>query len=77
MRACDDVVLLRETLSDDDFGSRVQAGTIGTVIFHCGDATGLLQLEVYPQPERAGVEIGYAHPMDVRLHQTNEQKYPR
>ena len=77
VRAYDDVILLEEILSDDDFGSQVPARTIGTVLFHCADAVGLLQLEVYPVPERDGVDIGYARPRQVRLHQTNEQKYPR
>ena len=77
VRAYDDVVLLSETLSEDNFGIRVPAGTVGTVLFHCGDADGLLQLEVYPEPIRSGVDIGYARPSQVRLHQTNEKKYPR
>ena len=77
VRAYDDVLLLSETLSEDDFGIKVPAGTIGTVLFHCGDDTGLLQLEVYPEPTRPGVDIGYARPSQVRLHQTHEQKHPR
>ena len=77
VRAYDDVILLRETLSEDGFGIKVPAGTIATVLFHCGDGAGLLQLEVYPEPERSGVDIGYARPSQVRLHQTNEQKYAR
>ena len=77
VRAYDDVVLLSETLSEDDFGIKVPAGTVGTVLFHCGDETGLIQLEVYPEPSRPGIDIGYTRPSQVRLHQTNEQKYPR
>jgi len=76
VRAYDDIVLLSETSSEDDFGSRVPAGTFGTVLFHCGDSTGLLQLEVYP-PGVAEVVISYSRPSHVRLQIRNEDKHPR
>jgi len=77
VRAYDDVAILKPALLENDPASAhvVPAGTIGTVLFHCGDATGVLQLELY-WPEGSFV-FGYARPQDVRLHQTSEQKYPR
>lgn len=76
VRAYDDVSMLRSTLPENDPSSAyvVPAGTVGTVLFHCGDAEGVVQLELY-WPQGAFV-FGYARPRDVRLHQTFEQKYP-
>jgi len=76
VRAYDDVTVLVPTLLENDPGGAyvVPAGTVGTVLFHCGDAEGVVQLELY-WPEGSFV-FGYARPRDVRLHQTSEQKYP-
>lgn len=77
VRAYDDVRLLKSTLPENDPAAAyvIPAGTVGTVLFHCADATGVLQLELY-WPEGSFI-FGYARPSDVRLHQTSEQKYPR
>lgn len=75
--AYDDVSLLKAIPIEGDESSdyRVPVGTIGTVLFHSGDTGGCLQLELY-WPEGSFV-FGYCTPGDVRLHMTNEQKYPR
>jgi hypothetical protein len=77
VRAYDDVVLLEPTLPENDGTAAyiVPEGTVGTVLFHCADAEGVLQLELYWRP--GAFVIGYANPTHVRLHQTNEQKHPR
>jgi len=77
VRAYDDVVLLRPTLPDNDANADyvIPAGTIATVLFHGGDAETPLQLEAdWPKD---GFCIAYSLPSDVKLHTTNEEKYPR
>lgn len=77
VRAYDDVVLLKAALPENkgDAAHVIPVGTTATVLFHGGDAETPLQLEAC-WPENSFC-IAYALPRDVKLHMTNEEKYPR
>jgi hypothetical protein len=72
--AYDDVVLLEPTLPENDPAAAyiAPAGTVGTVLFHCGVGDGLLELELSWTP--VSTVIGYAKPSTVRLYRMAEEK---
>ena len=78
VRCYDDVVLLRSIAVSGGTAGRsvtMPAGTIGTVLFYSTGATPMAELEF--RLEGHGIAFGQAGLMHLRLHQTNEQKYPR
>ncbi|GEM_PF-1795505 len=77
VRAYDDVVLLRAIAPENDPQAAydVPVGTTGTVLFFSERPDGVAQLELYWRPE--AVVLGYEDQRYLRLHMTNEEKYPR
>ena len=77
VHAYDDVVLLRDIKPENDPTSPyvVPAGTTGTVLFFSDRVDGVAQLELYWDPK--AVVLGYEDQRHLRLHMTNEEKYPR
>jgi hypothetical protein len=77
VRAYDDVVLTREIPVRDGVRTTVAsvpAGTVGTVLFFVPGPTGLAELELNVL---GGFAFGIEETRRLRLHQTNEEKYPR
>ncbi|MBC7669621.1 MAG: hypothetical protein H7236_14510 [Gemmatimonadaceae bacterium] len=77
VRAYDDVVLLRDIVPENDPKSPyiVPAGTTGTILFFNERADGVAQPELDWDP--VAVVLGYEDQRHLRLHMTNEEKYPR
>jgi len=76
IRAYDDVVLLRDVLpeNDPDAGYLAKAGSTGTVLSYSTKREGVAQLELYAWNT---VVLGYEDQRFLKLHMTNEEKYPR
>ena len=78
VRAYDDVVLERAVGVASQFGGPTKmaaANTTATVLFFTPGSNGVAELEVYhPDP---GVHVGLEDIRFLRLHTTNEEKYPR
>ena len=76
VRAYDDVVLLRDVLPENDADAAYvpRAGSTGTVLFFSIRPDGVAQIELN---EWGRVVIAYEDQRFLKLHMTNEEKYPR
>ena len=78
VRCYDDVVLSRSISVDGGVRtsvSEVPAGTICTVLFFSTGSIGVAQLECYVGED--AFTFGYEELSKLKLHMTNEEKYPR
>ncbi len=78
VRCYDDIILSRAIPVDEGFGTdvqRVEEGTICTVLFYSLRPVGMAQLECYVG--KGAPIFGYEEISHLRLHMTNEEKYPR
>jgi hypothetical protein len=79
IRCYDDVVVTRPIeIKDSRIGEEVMAlpaGSIGTVLMLTAGPEGWAHLEMYFGERRFG--FGYEKIAFLRLHMTNEEKYPR
>ncbi len=78
VRCYDDVVLARPISVDGGVRTDVEevpAGTICTVLFYSRGPVGVAQLECYVGED--GFTFGYEELARLKLHMTNEEKYPR
>jgi hypothetical protein len=78
IRAYDDVTLLRDVLPENDGNAAylARAGSTGTVLFFSSRPDGVAQIELEFGPWNA-VVLAYEDQRFVKLHMTNEEKYPR
>jgi hypothetical protein len=79
IRAYDDVALLREApIESSQFETKLKtapAGTTGTVLFFTPGPDGVAQLEL--NLDAQGLCFAIEETRFLRLHMTNEEKYPR
>lgn len=78
VRCYDDVILSRAIPVDGGVQTEVDevpSGTIGTVLFYSTGPIGVAQLECYVGED--GFTFGYEELSKLKLHMTNEEKYPR
>ena len=78
VRCYDDVILSRAIPVDGGVrtdASEVPAGTIATVLFYSTGSVGVAQLECYVGDD--AFTFGYEELSRLKLHMTNEEKYPR
>jgi hypothetical protein len=76
VRAYDDVVLLRDVLPENDADAAyvARAGSTGTVLFFSINPDGVAQIELN---EWAPTVCVFEDQRFLKLHMTNEEKYPR
>lgn len=76
VRAYDDVEFLRDAAVENDPNTiyPVKAGETGTVLMFVPGPDGLAQIELESRPS---VVLAYEQLSFLRLHMTNEEKYPR
>jgi len=78
VRCYDDVVLARTIPVDGGVRTdvdEVPPGTVGTVLFYSTGPVGVAQLECYVGED--AFTFGYEELSKLKLHMTNEEKYPR
>jgi hypothetical protein len=78
VRCYDDVVLSRTVPVDGGVRTdvdEVPPGTVGTVLFYSTGPIGVAQLECYVGED--AFTFGYEELSKLKLHMTNEEKYPR
>ncbi len=78
VRCYDDVVLSRTIPVDSGVRTdvdEVPPGTVGTVLFYSTGPVGVAQLECYVGED--AFTFGYEELSKLKLHMTNEEKYPR
>ena len=77
VRAYDDVLLTRDILIENDPNAKytIPAGTAATVLFFQSERDGVAELECY-WPEDS-FSFGFEETRRLKLHQCNEDKWPR
>ena len=76
VRAYDDVVFLRDVLPENDLDAAyvAKAGSTGTILFFSTQPHGVAQVELNGWN---AVVLAYEEQRFLKLHVTNEEKYPR
>ncbi len=76
VRAYDDVALLRDVLPENDVNAAylAKAGSTGTILFFSTRPDGVAQIELN---DWGSVVLAYEDQRYLKLHMTNEEKYPR